>query len=261
MSRSAFACGSSVALRGLKSRFQVEHYLMADTRKDQAKLSTAEWKRLVDAIGAVRATGAKSPTWADFVRVHQRAMRGKAMHEWSVHSMQMPDGSWMAARNFLAWHRWYLLKLEQRLQREDEDVTLPYWDWIKDPKIPTQLNRTSLLQRWAVDRQWDPTVMPEREELAAVMKKTKFPVFQSRLETVHNFVHRAVGGQMATARSPHDPIFFLHHANIDRIWARWQSDHKGGRPPNGGEQLQPKPMFGIKVSDVLSLKRLKYSYA
>ena len=26
-----------------------------------------------------------------------------------------------------------------------------------------------------------------------------------------------------TTTSPNDPIFFLHHANIDRIWAAWQS--------------------------------------
>jgi hypothetical protein len=234
---------------------------MATARKDQTKLSTAEWKALVDAIGALRATGAKSPSWADFVKVHERAMGGKAMHAWGVHAMQMPDGSSMPGRNFLAWHRWYLLKLEQRLQREDEHVTLPYWDWIKDPTIPTQLGSSSLLQGWNVDRQWDATKMPEPEELTAAMKKAKFPVFQSRLETVHNYVHAAVGGQMKTASSPHDPIFFLHHANIDRIWSRWQGEHKGARPPNGGEQLQPRPMFGVKVSEVLSLKRLKYRYA
>ena len=23
--------------------------------------------------------------------------------------------------------------------------------------------------------------------------------------------------------SPSDPIFYFHHANVDRIWAQWQS--------------------------------------
>ena len=39
---------------------------------------------------------------------------------------------------------------------------------------------------------------------------------------LHNTVHRWVGGDMRTAMSPNDPVFFLHHANIDRIWFAWQ---------------------------------------
>ena len=25
---------------------------------------------------------------------------------------------------------------------------------------------------------------------------------------------------------PNDPIFFLHHANIDRLWAMWQDNNR-----------------------------------
>ena len=33
---------------------------------------------------------------------------------------------------------------------------------------------------------------------------------------------------MAMMSSPQDPIFFLHHANVDRLWALWQDDgHEG----------------------------------
>lgn len=39
----------------------------------------------------------------------------------------------------------------------------------------------------------------------------------------HNNVHNNIGGWMPTAASPRDPIFFMHHANIDRIWAVWNS--------------------------------------
>jgi tyrosinase len=27
--------------------------------------------------------------------------------------------------------------------------------------------------------------------------------------------------------SPNDPVFFLHHANVDRRWAEWQTRHPG----------------------------------
>ncbi len=41
----------------------------------------------------------------------------------------------------------------------------------------------------------------------------------------HNFGHGWIGGQMGDAfTSPLDPIFYLHHCNIDRIWAEWQND-------------------------------------
>jgi tyrosinase len=44
-------------------------------------------------------------------------------------------------------------------------------------------------------------------------------------QTPHNDVHGAVGGRggwMADAdRAAADPIFWLHHANIDRLWAVW----------------------------------------
>ena len=41
----------------------------------------------------------------------------------------------------------------------------------------------------------------------------------------HNRVHVWVGGDMGPASSPNDPVFFLNHCNVDRIWARWQADN------------------------------------
>ncbi len=50
--------------------------------------------------------------------------------------------------------------------------------------------------------------------------------FRSYLERViHNPVHGWVGGSMAMMTSPNDPVFFLHHCNVDRLWARWQDQH------------------------------------
>lgn len=54
---------------------------------------------------------------------------------------------------------------------------------------------------------------------------------------MHNLVHAWVGGLLGTAAegprlgtmalptSPNDPVFFLHHSNIDRLWAEWQDVH------------------------------------
>lgn len=40
----------------------------------------------------------------------------------------------------------------------------------------------------------------------------------------HNAGHNFIGGHMALGFSPNDPIFWLHHANVDRIWAKWQAN-------------------------------------
>jgi hypothetical protein len=38
----------------------------------------------------------------------------------------------------------------------------------------------------------------------------------------HATPHNYIGATMTTMHAPDDPIFFLHHANVDRIWAIWQ---------------------------------------
>ncbi len=42
---------------------------------------------------------------------------------------------------------------------------------------------------------------------------------------LHNRVHVWVGGDMSPASSPNDPVFFLNHCNVDRIWEAWMQKH------------------------------------
>ena len=53
---------------------------------------------------------------------------------------------------------------------------------------------------------------------------------------LHNRVHIWVGGDMGPGTSPNDPVFFLHHCNIDRLWALWQHAHPSSPylPASGG---------------------------
>jgi tyrosinase len=232
---------------------------MADVRKNQSALTSAEWSALINAVNALHGVGAAAPAYRDFVGVHVRAMNplDLAGMSWGVHTM----GRMMIGRNFLAWHRRYLLELERRLQQVDPAVTIPYWDWMKDRKIPAPLNKAGLLRSWSVTRHWDASQLPAAADLQAVNVQTKFSPFQRRLEQVHGYIHEAVGGTMAGSSSPADPLFFLHHANIDRLWSLWQSSHTQAKPPNTNEKLQPAPLFGVTVSSVLSLRSLGYRYA
>jgi tyrosinase len=45
---------------------------------------------------------------------------------------------------------------------------------------------------------------------------------QSPAPHAHNQVHVFIGGDMELGTSPNDPLFYLNHANVDRIWAAWQ---------------------------------------
>lgn len=38
---------------------------------------------------------------------------------------------------------------------------------------------------------------------------------------LHNAVHVWVGGDMSPSTSPNDPVFYLNHCNVDRIWEGW----------------------------------------
>ncbi len=44
--------------------------------------------------------------------------------------------------------------------------------------------------------------------------------------------------------TPNDPVFFLHHANVDRVWATWQLTHPGSDNylPQGGQPGCPYPL-------------------
>ena len=123
---------------------------------------------------------------------------------------------------------------------------------------PVLLSKPALLRSWSVRRQWDPSWLPTQADLQAATAPSRFTAFQTRLEVVHGYVHNAVGGTMAGPSSPADPVLSSYYANIDRRWARWQSSHRRARPPSGNETLQPRPLFGVKVSALLSIQNLGY---
>lgn len=68
---------------------------------------------------------------------------------------------------------------------------------------------------------------------------------------LHNLVHRWVGGTMGGMTSPNDPVFWLHHCNIDRLWALWQRIHTGASPylPASGAAFGHNLMDAMIFSD------------
>lgn len=92
---------------------------------------------------------------------------------------------------------------------------------------------------------------------------------QGTLErTPHNNVHNNIGGYMPQSNSPRDPIFMMHHGNIDRIWAYWNAlgrqnstDPLWLNMPFTNNYIAPDGKFySRKVSDLLSTSALGYTY-
>lgn len=66
---------------------------------------------------------------------------------------------------------------------------------------------------------------------------------------LHNLVHVWIGDDMALGTSPNDPIFYLNHCNVDRIWGGWQQIHSN--PPYLPDNDQPSFLQGHRLNDFL----------
>lgn len=233
--------------------------LLLRLRKNQKNLTSAEWTAFIQAIEAIANAGVPAPTYQAFVALHVKAMSDHNAHEWGAHKMGGHDG-----RNFSAWHREYLGKLEARLRLANPLVNIPYWNWIQNPVIPIQLSNPADLAAWDVTRNFQPNKLPTQSLINALMSKTNFADFQNSLESVHDMVHRAVGGTMAGTTSPADPLFWLHHAFVDKLWSDWRKVHSGNiaalKPSNLTETLLEPPIITRKVSQVLITSQLGYVY-
>jgi tyrosinase len=173
---------------------------------------------------------------------------------------------------------------------DDDNVTKgPFKDWTRFAEAaPAPIQRR-------VGRDTDARSLPTKTEEAKALKDETYDVsgfdadaaagFRNLGEgwipdhpasMMHNRVHNWVGGTMAEVPvAPNDPAFFLHHANVDRLWARWHFKYyaKAGFKPyepstgaapghNLDDMMEPwsVPGFAHTPKDVLNHQHLGYSY-
>ncbi|MFZ4477044.1 MAG: tyrosinase family protein [Saprospiraceae bacterium] len=68
------------------------------------------------------------------------------------------------------------------------------------------------------------------------------PLFAQIGDGLHGRVHIFIGGNMVSNASPNDPVFFLHHANVDRLWAEWQDQQGIYKFPDSWDLLHEDDM-------------------
>ncbi|MFM0049405.1 tyrosinase family protein [Caballeronia grimmiae] len=129
---------------------------------------------------------------------------------------------------FLAWHRGYMYCIEQQLKAIDPSLTLPYWDYYTYPVIPSEFTDSASGNPLYVSRVNNNVyqaldLSPFASTVVNMQRGTR-NAFETKFENApHNPVHDIIGGYMGNIlTAPIDPIFYLHHCNIDRLWSAWE---------------------------------------
>lgn len=228
----------------------------------------------------------QGPSWTDFSNIHGTTTGG---------FNKCPHGNWY----FLPWHRAFLLSYERMIRSVtgNSDFAMPYWDWAANRTVPQAFADPTF------NGQTNPLYVSIRNNtysipdsysgpgvMTSIFGQTNFELFassrpagqnnlnaswikaggtQGTLEaTPHNNIHNNLGGFMPNYNSPMDPIFLMHHGNIDRIWWRWNC--RGGANtadalwrdmPFTNNYYNPDGSWATyKPSDLLSIATLGYSY-
>lgn len=216
------------------SRLLGREGIMVRVRKNANLLSVNERDRFLNAIARIN-VGLGSYI------VHQQ-----------IHAVASSQGHGGPA--FLAWHRPYILRYERELQAVDPSVALHYWRF--DEAAPTVFSvdfmggpassglatfaATNPLATWSIDGltgiRRNPGFTPAQSPAALGIRtetvtlalggaSNLYAAFRSMEGNPHGSIHGLTGGGGWIGSVPtaaRDPLFFMLHANVDRLWAKWQ---------------------------------------
>lgn len=243
--------------------------------------------------------------WRDAVEQMQTKLPSSNPFNWTrlaeIHGTptafnKCPHGNWY----FLPWHRAYLTMYERKVRELTglAGFAMPYWDWTNSPALPDAFARPTyngkknyLYVSARTLRGPIPAQFVGPAVITKIMGESPYETFgttrprgqnsldpkwittrtgaQGTLEgTPHNNVHNLLGGYMPGTQSPLDPIFMMHHGNLDRLWAAWNAAGHGNSPDslwtdmpftnnfwnNNGTPWSPK------VSDLYVPENLGYTY-
>ena len=208
--------------------------VMVRVRKNADQLTAGERDRFISAMAMLNNRG--TGRFADFRNMHVAGPADDQAH---------------GGPGFLPWHRSYLMDLERELQAIDPSVALPYWRFDKSAPslftldfigVPDSLGTVRFgpsnpLQFWATDgvqgiarRQLgaspgtraSPSIFTEAQTLGL---GGTYRLFRRMQGNPHGSAHVEYfsGSISSIPTAAKDPLFFLLHCNVDRLWAKWQS--------------------------------------
>lgn len=223
-----------------KNGFKV-YSVQRRTRKEIHDWTEEEFKKFVKAVRSLKNSPMQSYpfNYDSFVSLHSSAVNAHGGPE------------------FLPWHRKFLLDFENQIQRLADDCSLaiPYWNWAEETgdvagSLVWQSSHYGSLKEgcladgvgagWVneqggcVERHPKKTVdgvLPSWKTIVETLEAvTEYTGRQGVCNSIenglgHGPVHVIIGGDMATILSPRDPVFFLHHAFVDRMFYYWQEYH------------------------------------
>ncbi|QCU77580.1 tyrosinase family protein [Citricoccus sp. SGAir0253] len=195
-------------------------------RKNLSRLTIAERVAFTNAVNQLRSNGG----YDDYVEQHRGAM-----------------GHGHGGPAFFPWHREFLRRFEDDLQAIDPSVSIPYWDWTQANVNPagteslvwrddfmggpgaagTGAVTTGPFASWGLVRnRFDVFGFPGTGgTIGTSMSSPDYTTFRS-VEGPHGAAHVWVGGFMGNPLiAPRDPVFWLLHANVDRLWSEWITRH------------------------------------
>lgn len=198
-----------------------------------------------------------------------------------LHSYRCQHGNWWFLPWHRMYLYYFELILQDALG--DTDFALPYWDWtdgnqlalptafrdptskLYDDRRRGEVNDGSASLDWSFYDQYYGGVLnyvvnlpdfvpsfgsPQADSFPG-LEQTHGPEYEhgdfegGPHDTVHSWT---AGNQQPDMGLPAyaalDPIFWLHHANIDRLWNRWRKDSGHLNPTSNTWQKQPFAFYG-----------------
>jgi tyrosinase len=197
--------------------------LMVRIRKNANTLTDGERQRFLSALASLIIAGG----FADYANIHSDAGINEA------------HGN----AGFLPWHRAFMLDLERELQARDPSVSLPYWRF--DQTAPNLFTRDFIGVENAIGTVEFNTNNPLQFFSPPILRRALFSTATESAHVMNEFDTLSLGDVFSTYRNlegnPHgaahtsfsglisdigraarDPLFFMLHTNVDRLWAKWQ---------------------------------------
>jgi len=270
-------------------------YVRYDARSTQGQAMLVKY---ANAVANMKGRDATDPlSWTFQWYTHAVPSPGKAQELTRIFPNGMPAGAFAIANAawdtcqphnppgqedfFLPWHRlfvWYFEEIIRKAIPGNDDFTLPYWDYTAanafNGVIPPEF--TMPASPLYVENR-NPGVnagQPIQGQGADPLNLNDLKVapysgsvgFCSTLDNdLHGAVHVLVGDGQNMGAVPYaarDPIFWLHHCNIDRLWASWNA--AGNANPALNQTFTFAKNDGTIVvanlSDVMDLSMMDYKY-